>query len=282
MSSRARTPVTIAPTTPTDLPAVTECELLAFSGAFRRSDRFSHLLFPFRVPLVRAGVHPRRWPGFAAGVRRHARWMRDGLLLFTAFVPDEDGGGGGAPRAVGMAALELPRKDTAAIRMKKGWTEKALEDYVYPSMDTVQDKLLGEPTGVNVELRILAKAAMKKGREEYSRVRDCYIINLLFVHPHFERRGVGSALLAHCTALADAAHMPLYLEATGPGAPLYAVRGFETISVLRLEYRDEIIELPIMVREPKPMGVSAAKDAAKGGPVEDEHEDARLHAWATE
>ncbi|KAI5116832.1 hypothetical protein M0805_008568 [Coniferiporia weirii] len=246
--------VHVAPTTPADLPAAVECELLAFSGAFPPFERSSHLMSPFRAPLVRAGVHPRLWPDFNPTVRRHARRIRDGMLFFTAFVPngdDDEGGNGACTRVVGLAALERPRSDVTAARMKRGWTGRLLDDYVYPSMDTVEDKLWSSgPTGTNVEFRKVAKDAMNGGRDMFTSKRECYILHMLIVHPHFQRRGVGSALLAHCIALADTRQVPLYLEASRAGAPLYAARGFKMLRMLRVEYKDEVIELPVMVREP--------------------------------
>ncbi|KAI5122823.1 hypothetical protein M0805_003118 [Coniferiporia weirii] len=244
--STLRTSVSIAPTTLADLPAAAECELLAFSGAFPPYDRFPHILCPFRAPLARAGVHPRLWPDYTAAIRRHTRELRDGLLLFTAFAPDDDGN----VRVAGMAVLEPPRAAKETVRANRKWTERALADYVYPSVDVVQDKLWSAPSGVDFVFRSLADEAFQKGRREFMRERDCYILRMVFVHPHIQRRGVGSALLVHCSDLADAAHVPLYLEASSAGAPLYTARGFRTLQTLRLEYKGEVILIPAMAREP--------------------------------
>ncbi|KAI5122867.1 hypothetical protein M0805_003160, partial [Coniferiporia weirii] len=239
-----------------DLPALTECELLALSGAFPPFDRFSHLLYPFRAPLARAGVHPRLWPDYPMALRRHARTVRDGNVLFTAFAPDD----AGVVRVAGFALLALPRR--AALE-KKRWAERFLGDYVYPSVDAVQDKLLsGGPSGMDPGFSKVVGGAMRKGREEFANERECYILRTLVVHPNVQRRGIGSALLKHCFALADAAGVPIYLEASQAGAPLYTAHGFETIRTLQVEYAGEVVKLPVMVREP--VGLAPEKNIAEG------------------
>ena len=66
------------------------------------------------------------------------------------------------------------------------------------------------------------------------------------------RSGVGSALLKHCTRIADAAHLPVILESTQVAVSLYVKHGFQTVKRCRLEYMGphDVVEWPVMVREP--------------------------------
>ncbi|KAI5122865.1 hypothetical protein M0805_003158 [Coniferiporia weirii] len=267
------TPVRIAPTTPEDLPEVVACEMLAFSGAFPPFENFGCLLNPFRAPLVRAGVHPRRWPDFDSVLRYSAREMRKGVMYFTAFAPDDDG----VVRPAGLAVLEEPLTVAKAARASKAWTERLLGDYVHPSVDAVQDRWWqDEVTGVDPVFMGVLFGAMEKGRNEFRLERDCYILRTLVVQPHMQRRGVGSALLRHCFALTDAANTPIYLEASQVGAPLYASLGFRTIRTLRIEYKGEVVEAPVMVREPG--GVDVDEGTAGSRDEESEYFDVGLRA----
>ncbi|THH09636.1 hypothetical protein EW145_g1859, partial [Phellinidium pouzarii] len=198
-------------------------------------------------PLARAGVRPQLWPDFAATVRSRARKLRAGSLYYTAFVLDEDG----KRRVAGMIALERPRAATKAARGKRTWKERALHDYVYPAVDAVQDRLSGGPNGngLDVGFMTLAFGAMKALRDEFASEREFYIIPVLFVHPQFQRRGVGSALLKHCIAIVDAERMSMYVEASDAGAPLYSSFGFNTMRMLRIEYHDEVVLIPAMMRD---------------------------------
>lgn len=55
-----------------------------------------------------------------------------------------------------------------------------------------------------------------------------YVLSL-GVSPHYQRQGIGSALLKIATDYADNARVASYLEATPAGYPLYSVRGFNTV-----------------------------------------------------
>ena len=64
--------------------------------------------------------------------------------------------------------------------------------------------------------------------------RDAAKIRAFFVHPDFERRGIGSALLEHCErAAASHGFTRFELMATMPGARLYAARGYVAGALVR-------------------------------------------------
>jgi GNAT superfamily N-acetyltransferase len=63
---------------------------------------------------------------------------------------------------------------------------------------------------------------------------DAAKIRAFFVHPDFERRGVGRAIFDHCEAQARAAGFKaLELMATLGGVPLYTALGFEGSAPIR-------------------------------------------------
>jgi GNAT superfamily N-acetyltransferase len=56
---------------------------------------------------------------------------------------------------------------------------------------------------------------------------DAARIRAIFVHPRFARRGLGSLLLAHCEAAAQAAGFRRFqMGSTLTGQPLYALKGY--------------------------------------------------------
>ena len=70
------------------------------------------------------------------------------------------------------------------------------------------------------------------------------------MHPTYQRRGVGSALLAHAIAHADAAHRPIFIRDSSPaGLPLYVAHGFRQVDAVRFGYRGVEVVLPSLLRE---------------------------------
>lgn len=71
-------------------------------------------------------------------------------------------------------------------------------------------------------------------------------IRAFFVEPGFERRGLGSRLLAACTDAARAAGFrSIELGGTLPGEPLYRARGFHVVERMSLHLPGDI-EVPLV------------------------------------
>jgi GNAT superfamily N-acetyltransferase len=71
-------------------------------------------------------------------------------------------------------------------------------------------------------------------------------IRAFFVDPGMERRGLGSMLMAHCSAHALAAGFTsLELTATMPGVPLYAAHGFAPVHDLSLSLGGGTVAVPL-------------------------------------
>lgn len=92
------------------------------------------------------------------------------------------------------------------------------------------------------------------GNRPYLTLRAC------FVHPDYQRRGVGSSLVRYGTQLADNLRLPTLVQATAQGKRIYELSGvgdFRVFDVLDIDLEDWGGEkgktrLWFMVREPRP------------------------------
>lgn len=188
-SSKLSGHISVAPTTPDDLPALAECELLAFSGADvdDNADRYAELYAPFRAPLARATLPPRHWPDYAAVIRKRRAQMRAGTVqYFTARVHDKDERGdasdgdtrsGGNGRIAGLLTMEPPRSKLEAKRAGRKWSERMLGDYVYPAVDALNKRVLGAGSeGWNHEFLQAAKRVQQEGRDAFAAQKECYVM----------------------------------------------------------------------------------------------------------
>lgn len=60
----------------------------------------------------------------------------------------------------------------------------------------------------------------------------------LFTDPAFQQRGMGTALVKYGNQLADARKLPIFLQGSPYGFPVYAKAGFETVQYLDVDLRD--------------------------------------------
>lgn len=109
--------------------------------------------------------------------------------------------------------------------------------------------------------------ALWKKRAEIWEGRKYVYLQFLSVHPAHRRRGIASRIMQWGIDIADQLHLPIYLEATLMGVPLYEKLGFQllkenffvrNVGFLRergfLELGSDDLKIPIMVKMP-----SAAK-----------------------
>ncbi|KAJ8107127.1 hypothetical protein ONZ43_g6833 [Nemania bipapillata] len=85
-------------------------------------------------------------------------------------------------------------------------------------------------------------------------------LSLLCTSPKYYRRGAAKALLAPMLAIADAAGLRSYLEATPAGRPVYEKLGFRVVEVQKFDPDaftggkvKGLTTLSIMIREPQPL-----------------------------
>lgn len=84
----------------------------------------------------------------------------------------------------------------------------------------------------------------------------CVDLQTVAVHPSHQRRGVGKLLMEWGMDVAERMNVPVYLEATHEGVPLYEKCGFETLNegiLLKPEVTklEKDVVAPLMVRMPK-------------------------------
>jgi GNAT superfamily N-acetyltransferase len=75
-------------------------------------------------------------------------------------------------------------------------------------------------------------------------------LSFLFIDPKAQGKGVGSALLAWGLDQADAANppLPVVLESSVVGIPIYKRKGFQVVDTIVLK---DVAECPFMVRPGK-------------------------------
>ena len=82
------------------------------------------------------------------------------------------------------------------------------------------------------------------------------VVSLLCVHAAHQRKGLGSMLLKHGLALADAEGKKTYIEASETGHPLYLKFGWKDIDLLSIDAAKwGVKQAPcyrIMTRDPQP------------------------------
>ncbi|KAH8110142.1 hypothetical protein DFH11DRAFT_1514638 [Phellopilus nigrolimitatus] len=250
LSSPLSGPVIVSKVSSADLPALAEVELLSFTGA-DDADKHSRTMYPFRADLIRAGIPPRCWPDFAPTVRSRERTLREGrALLFKAELSGGDGEGigggenGDATVIAGMAWLTPPAR---LVEREGGRASKLWASHLRPALDRLGAVFWseGEAYGTDMAYMRIFLGERARARREVLKGRD----ELIYTHPSHRRRRVGATLLAHCIVLADAARLPLLLEASVSGVPLYRHLGFTEVYRSRVEYRGKVFEWPVMMRE---------------------------------
>ena len=72
---------------------------------------------------------------------------------------------------------------------------------------------------------------------EWTKLRRHIQCKALFTDPPFERRGAGNALVAYGNRLADEVALPVFLQASPYGYPIYEKHGFHTVRYLDVDLR---------------------------------------------
>lgn len=92
-------------------------------------------------------------------------------------------------------------------------------------------------------------------------------------HPKYQRKGIGRLLVQWGIDVAESLGLPVYLESTQGGLPLYEAVGFEKLTHETLVHRasdtgdSEDIEMSLMVKLPtKAKGIAFKEWANKGYP----------------
>ncbi|KAG0654888.1 40S ribosomal protein S20 [Rhodotorula mucilaginosa] len=136
------------------------------------------------------------------------------------------------------------RVDTAAERGRNGIAPEE------------EEHLPGTNVGLLKEFMAMLDRVRAAYRERDSRF---YHLEILAVHPDFQRKGFGQALLESVLLAADRDNLPVYLEASAMGAGLYRKHGFVECAARASCGPDGVIS----TRQIQPTMSQVAKDTAK-------------------
>jgi predicted N-acetyltransferase YhbS len=81
-------------------------------------------------------------------------------------------------------------------------------------------------------------------------VHEMWYLKVLAVHPGYQRKGVGAALVDWGIKHARARGEKVYLEATPFGKGLYLKKGFKTVGELHVGVEGDEVRLPCMLWDP--------------------------------
>jgi hypothetical protein len=74
-----------------------------------------------------------------------------------------------------------------------------------------------------------------KWLDKWTRGRRHIQCKALFTEPSFQRQGMGNALVKYGNHLADQKNLPIFLQGSPYGYPIYAKHGFETVQYLDVD-----------------------------------------------
>ena len=150
-------------------------------------------------------------------------------------------------KVAGVAAWKMPRKlwrseSLGEVVYRKGIQYKdALEDWLFPSFWYDHGR------------RNRFQKAQEDCMEKFlgsGALDDMWYLKVLAVHPGYQRRGVGAALLDWGLKHARARGEKAYLEATLFGKGLYLKRGFTTVGELLVGEEGDEVRLSCMLWDP--------------------------------
>lgn len=74
--------------------------------------------------------------------------------------------------------------------------------------------------------------------QRWKRGQRHMLCKALFTEPSFQRQGMGHALVEYGNQLADQAGLPIFLQGSPYGYPIYTKHGFETVQHLDVDLRE--------------------------------------------
>jgi ribosomal protein S18 acetylase RimI-like enzyme len=150
-------------------------------------------------------------------------------------------------KVAGVGAWTMPRKlwrseSLGEAIYRKGVQYKdALEDWLFPSF--------WYDHGRREQFQKAQEDCMEKFLGAGA-IDEMWYLKVLAVHPGYQRKGVGAALLDWGLKHARARGEKAYLEATPFGKGLYLKKGFTTVGELHVGEEGDEVRLPCMLWDP--------------------------------
>jgi ribosomal protein S18 acetylase RimI-like enzyme len=173
-------------------------------------------------------------------MREHAhRELKPGTMVVCALI---DG------QVVGYADWGLPRKL---------WRSETLAEFVYRKgmeyRDALEDWLV-PPWWYSHKRRVEFEEARVECIEKYlgpGKIDEIWYLKILAVHPGFQRKRVGAALLDWGLRHAQERGQKVYLESSPSGEGLYLRKGFKDVGKLIVGEEGEPVVMPCMIWDPR-------------------------------
>ncbi|PGH13039.1 hypothetical protein AJ79_03876 [Helicocarpus griseus UAMH5409] len=142
------------------------------------------------------------------------------------------------------------------------WRERTEEERVKPTIPWLEGKERERAEGFLEPLW--------RSREKWLGPRKHVYCFVIAVHPSHQKRGIGQLLMDWGLETGEKLGVPVYLESTSAGLPLYTKLGFERLSegaLLKKEvtHFEKDVEAPLMVKMPKAAGGMEFEEWAEKG-----------------
>jgi len=136
--------------------------------------------------------------------------------------------------------IKVVDKETGVLAAWASWTtptDSQIRERDAKAEARVRDSKMGEfdfPPG----LPMYVQEDTDRWLEKWTCGRRHILCKALFTEPSYQRRGMGNALIEYGNQLADEAKLPIFLQASPYGYPIYAKHGFEIVQHLDVDLRE--------------------------------------------
>jgi Acetyltransferase (GNAT) domain len=145
----------------------------------------------------------------------------------------------GTPKWKHIKAVDRQTGQVAAWASWNTPTDEEIQqrDKEQAENDAKKQTLQGSDFDFPPGLPVLVQQDTDKWLNHWTRSRRHITCKALFTCPSFQRRGMGNALVQYGNKLADEVGLPIFLQASPYGFPIYQKHGFETVQYLDVDLR---------------------------------------------
>ncbi|TGO24599.1 hypothetical protein BPAE_0099g00350 [Botrytis paeoniae] len=164
----------------------------------------------------------------------------DNLKVFEQRVTDMLEGQVGDPN---WQHIKVVDKDTDEITAWASWNTPT-DAEIREQDEKAATKILASTKGLAKGefdfppgLPMFVQADTDRWLERWTKGHRHILCKAVFTEPTFQRRGMGNALVVYGNRLADKKGLPIFMQASPFGFPLYTKHGFETVQCLDVDLR---------------------------------------------
>ncbi|KAF1811833.1 acyl-CoA N-acyltransferase [Eremomyces bilateralis CBS 781.70] len=178
--------------------------------------------------------------------RTRNRMEEVGCHGFVLEIDSEDGCAVDGKRIAGMTMWQREGNDELARRWQHDTLSKRLNRLLLWMEGTYEKYVVFSHTNKE-RLAHFFQVAHDEFDPILATLPSRWHLSALAVHPAFHRRGIGSQLLEHGLQFADEERVPVTLNASVAGRPLYEKSGFEVVKTCLIAESPELLGV-LMVR----------------------------------